>query len=754
METGGHDVDMVAGLARVLVRRGGVDAPEAELARELHGLVDPVAEAAHAGAEGARAAALSLRAELVGACGEDGRLAGLGTWMDSERARSLARDIGVLYGKGLGEPAWVARDLLHDNLEGLLKVVARLARARDEAQEAGRGDETARLRALLREVRAQAAYALLAPLAVGVRDSLLWDAEASVARAEGALKARPGDEPTAVAAINELCRILGAALRTCPLPSALPAAAKGSTRVAQAALMNINQFAWGIPSPLFFSHAGGGGMTRRDAAGWDARVRAKIFTDHELGQPGRGKRLQSQCIAGWSQVEGGEWVAVRRAQLGLARWARLMDGDGELLLEDPEGKLPSVTVRAKDAVDVVKKGARRVRALREIALEHVLRAQGRPDAWIGAFFAAMSHRGLYDLGSPLARMPMWEDEEQTEAVLEASRVYLALHYDPSLVDALLEEVSDRFAHFRAARRASSARARRVPGTSAAPGSTYGASDAHRELAQALTELAVAFILSPGKACGLMADQETEDPEEIPPADPFAPLSASDRLTLTIRAGSGDRSPAPTLEIDGREVPAGAVELRGVVGRQAAEGALRSDREGADASSWRSDGAARPSAAERLAEALARVAAQARAEDPAAAPLAPCAPDFVDGADAWAEAGNDWRMVGGDAAVSGVHLAIAAADGSYWAADAGSKGGTVVARLLGRDAETGARTVELLRMRGAVRADGGRHDEGSYRHVRQRFGAFNVEERTVEAVRLRYGDVILIGSATELRVAWL
>ena len=746
-------------LAWVLARRGRWTGTEDDLARELHRWVDPLRAIADAGGGMAREAARGLRASLARADAGWPPLANLRAWEGGKQAEGLVEDLGAFY-REAGEPSWVAAHLLTDDLKGLLETVAALNRTLRAACAAGDGAVEACARSALREARAQAAYVMLAPLALGVRDALLWEAEEAVAQAEERLRARSNDEPTAVEAIKELSRIIAEALKDCAIPDDLPSNLKGNSRAVQAVLMNINQFAWGLPRSLFFKRVETRDLTHQAASGWDARVRTKMFVDRELGQTSRTQRLQSECVAGWSLVVGGEWVAVKRAQVGLLRWARMMDEDGALLLKDPEGKLPDVSIGSAEALGVVKEGARRVGILRGIAREQVLTERG-PDAWIGAFRAAMAHRGLYDLRGLLVRLPLWEDNDRTGRVLDAASAYLEERYvDKAQVSALREEVQDRLAHFRA-RRAALARGRSAGGASIGWEATYSEAEAHADLAQALTELAVAFILSPVKACGLMADQETENPAEARLSDPFAPLASSDALVLVAHSAEAARGePITRLVIAGRDAAAGAVELRGVVGRMAAEHALRSDRNRADDVSPHPGACPHAALAGRMAEALDRVADQLAAERPGAPRLSPIAPDFSDGADGWAARGNDWRMVGGDEAISGVHVLIAAADGSYWAVDAGSKGGTVVARLADPFGEpdappaSGARTVELFRMRGAVRSDGRRHDEEFIRLVRGRFGGYDVLEWEVCAVRLRYGDVILIGAATELRVAWL
>lgn len=718
---------------------GALAAQVASVADALHEVADPTLGASSSSDEvrtaalelQERIAALSLTDAVVWHAGEvpadEGGPTSLGVWDAEEAARRVVRHQAAVL-MDLGEPPMQVEHLFSRELLALFGQ-ARCLRARER-----RYRVDGRLAAWRHAVEAQALFVLVAPLALPLAPALRASIEHSLADGAGLVvqgaQATPHDE------LQKLCDLLATCAggyRDAFGASATPALA--GKRAVQMTILGMNPNFVHLP-PLF----GGEGDDVPAAVrfGRDRYLRQRL-SEEPAAQPLRDRGLQGRFVRNWSAVVDGEWLAIKRERWGVLELLCGLDDDGCLACEDCDHPF---TLGADAVRGILREAAERQRALRAIERD-VLFDASLADRALEAFRAAAldgdTHAGPCLLGSErsLRWLPVWQDGAQTRALLDACRAYLVdRSFDASVVDALFEDIGEHLARFRFA--------------------DWGTAD--DEFADALSELVCAFAWSPMKALSLRQDHLTVDAMGGMRADAvFAPLTDRCPLVLSlVTPGRDARSPRLTV-VTPAALPRHGMALRCVMGRQSAEAAI--DGSILTVREERPDGSVRlverSSFAEQMhacLEAVERTCATARGWLGV-----PAADDAVGvrTAEEWRAAGGTWMLLPAYGSVSGVHAAIVQAEGAWWCLDAGSHNGTVVVRAAGCGAEAPRAAARLLCMEGRTRQDGSRGGRKLFERTARRLQAagYQTEMEPAQAVRLEYGDVIILGEA-KVRVAWL
>lgn len=711
----------------------------ASVAGALHEVADSTLGTSSSSEE-VRAAALELQERIVALsltdadawhAGElpadaDGR-APLGVWDAEEAARRVVRRQAAVL-MDLGEPPMQVEHLFSRELLALFGQ-ARCLRARERRY---RADE--RLAAWRHAVEAQALFVLVAPLVLPLAPALCASIEHSLAN--GDAPAASGGQATSHDELQKLCDLLATCAggyRDAFGASATPALA--GKRAVQMTILGMNPNFVHLP-PLF-----GGEDDDVPAAvrfGRDRYLRQRL-SEEPAGQPLRDRGLQGRFVRNWSAIVDGEWFAIKRERWGVLELVCGLDDGGCLACDDCDHPF---TLGADAVRGILRDAAERQRALRAIERDVLLDAS-LADRALEAFRAAALdgevQAGPCLLGAErsLRWLPVWQDGAQTRALLDACRAYLVdRSFDANVVDALFEDIGEHLVRFRFA--------------------DWGTAD--DEFADALSELICAFAWSPMKALDLRQDHLTVDAMGDALADEmFAPLTDRCPLVLSlVTLGRDARSPRLTV-VAPMAVPRHGMALRCVMGRQSAEAAI--DGSILAVREEQPDGSVRFVERSPFDEQMhVRLEAVRRACAAASGWLvAPAADDAVGvrTAEEWRAAGGAWILLPAYGSVSGVHAAIAQAGGAWWCLDAGSHNGTVVVRAVGRAAEASCATARLFCMEGRARQDGSRGGRKLFERTSRRLQAagYQVELEPAQAVRLEYGDVIILGEA-KVKVAWL
>ena len=739
--------ELLDGLARTLCGSvasdrevsGALAAQVASVAGALHEVADSALVAASSSDEvhtaalelQERIAVLSLTDADVWHAGEvpldAGDRAPLGVWDAEEAARRVVRRQAAVL-MDLGEPSMQVEHLFSRELLALFGQV-RCLRARERRY---RADEL--LAAWRHAVEAQALFVLVAPLVLPLAPAFRASIEHSLA--SGDALAASGGQATSHDELQKLCDLLATCAggyRDAFCASATPALA--GKRAVQMTILGMNPNFVHLP-PLF-----GGEDDDVSAAvrfGRDRYLRQRL-SEEPAGQPLRDRGLQGRFVRNWSAIADGEWLAIKRERWGVLELVCGLDDGGCLACEDCDHPF---TLGADAVRGILRDAAERQRALRAIERD-VLFDASLADRALEAFRAAAldgsTQAGpcLLSAERSLRWLPVWQDGAQTRALLDACRAHLMdRSFDASVVDALFEDIGEHLARFRFA--------------------DWGTAD--DEFADALSELVCAFAWSPMKALDLRQDHMTVDAMGDERADGvFAPLTDRSPLVLSlVTPGRDARSPRLTA-VAPAALPRHGMDLRCVMGRQSAEAAI--DGSVVTVRKERADGSVQLVERFAFAEQMhACLGVVERACAAASGRLAALGADDAVGvrtAEEWRAAGKSWMLLPAYGSVSGVHAAIVQAEGAWWCLDAGSHNGTVVARAAGRAAEASRPTARLFCMEGRERQDGLRGGQKLFERTARRLqsAGYQTELEPVQAVRLEYGDVIILGEA-KVRVAWL
>lgn len=683
----GDDVSdrLVKAIGVVLdVRCGGED---------LRGIFERALEAKSSSAseEDRRSAARDMRGELVSWCREI--QPSLKT-CDTCPCSSLADALGELC-----DATPVDREIIGKTLGSLWnqcwRIIMRVNRMVDDG----------RLDPILAELQAQILYVIVTPLFCGVREALLWEAETALEGAREAGKRLKADSAS-YDHMERLCEVLTEATQSSKQTTPLPrnVTSYGNKRFMEHALRNINQFAWMLPTSLFDDDP--------ECMKWDGAVRKGIFTDEDVEQFTRSRKLKAMCIDGWTRVVHGDWVAVKRYQYGLMRWALKMDPSGAASITAKLGGSAgdeggsSIVIKEEQARDVLRNGLKYIDVLRAVSFNEVL-VRGGSETWLDVLQAVMSSQRLYNLNNPLPHLPMWLDRDETEEVLHKMSAALRdFYFNAGDIDVLMETIRDNMAWYR-------------------NGIEREGGRALRSLAKALTMMIAAFTESPRTALDRTEAQETEDKISFRDEDPFANLGDGDMLTLSIRTRG---APPRMFSFDRGE--RGSTALVGVVGRSTRNAMERSEGDGGDLVRSESDFFIK---VRKASDALCSAESGAAVDSDARMPST------------WSELEAGWCTIE-DQTLSRVHLILFATPAGFYLVDAGSKNGSMVVR---RACGTGGsdRRVCCIQL-GDARCRS-LHDA-----VQQKFRVlgYEVEDQASRSACLQYGDVICVGSS-ELRVAW-
>ena len=488
-----------------------------------------------------------------------------------------------------------------------------------------------------------------------------------------------------------------------------------------------------------------GGLSTNERARRNKILR-EILSERPSQNPTRSKeeRQRRAFCANWSAIVDGEWVAIKRERRGVLRLVAGLDDRHAFRYEDPRGERYSFDVDEDGVNAIIRDSLERQRVLREIERD-ILFDPSLEDREVEAFRATLldcrdgGETGPLGEGLSLRGLSVWLDGQRTAALLDRCQKYLVERYDRGVVDSLIGDVSEQLARYRDAQ----------------------SSRMDEDFADAVTALVVAFFWSPKKALDRRVDRITTDASADLVLDAFTPLSSVKPLVLTVPSASESICRPYVVAVEPRDAQRRVAAVRCVLGRSTAEvaigDAVRMERDG-------ESGAYRmvSTFAEQMRPCLNAVVSEAQAKAAPAKPFGMVGLDDVRNAEQWHESGNGWMLLPGDRGVSGVHVAIVQADGSWWCADAGSHNGTVVVRALrneGSDMDScgplGA-PMHVFCLEGRVRDDGTRGGGKFFARVERRLrgAGFALDSARVAAVRLRYGDVILLGDHTEVRVAWL
>lgn len=515
-----------------------------------------------------------------------------------------------------------------------------------------------------------------------------------------------------------------------------------ATRAAQYALLGENPF---------FLHVDVGDETKGGfltANEWARRnkILRKVLSESPSDTPTRKKEesLRASFCENWSAIVDGEWAAIKRERRGVLRLVAGLDDRHAFRYEDPRGERYSFEVDESGVNAIIRDSLERQRVLREIERD-ILFDPSLEDREVEAFRATLldcrdgGETGPLGEGLSLRGLSVWLDGQKTAALLDRCQKYLVERYDRGVVDSLIGDVAEQLARYR------DARSNRVD----------------EDFADAVTALVVAFFWSPKKALDRRVDRMTTDASADLALDALAPLSSVKPLVLTAPSASESISRPYIVAVEPCSAQRRVAAVRCALGRSTAEvvigDAVRMERDG-------ESGAYRmvSTFAEQMRSCLDAVVSAAQVEGVPAKPFGTVGLDDVRNAEQWYESGNGWMLLPGDRGVSGVHVAIVQADGSWWCTDAGSHNGTVVVRALRdegpiRDScgPLGA-PVRIFCLEGRVRDDGMRGGAKFFARVERRLrgAGFAFDTTRAMAVRLRYGDVILLGDHTEVRVAWL
>lgn len=765
MEGFSRSSDLLDKLARAIVVRSacggaGIDSALVDrIATDLHGVADAAFERVGSlaasdieqGGDGLRAAMAELKCNIdelsvlesplwgtVSAFGKPGGTVSL-IW-DSENASSELVKLQSWVLKRLGESEERVDLLFARELQDLF-AQARALRARERR----RGGQ--QVEAWRHGVEAYTLFMLVAPLVAPLVPALRASIERSLSQVDDRARARGASvkDDSGQNAPIKLFRILanceggfkdtaGCAGRDQSSPA---------IRAAEYALLGKNPFFLHVE----VADDAKGDLSTNERARRN-RILRGILSERPSQNPTRSKeeRQRRAFSANWSAIVDGEWVAIKRERWSALRLAAGLDDRVGLECADPQDKKYSFTVDKSDVKAIVLDSLERQKALRVIERD-ILFDPSLEDREIEAFRAALldypDGSGTSPLGGgiSLRELPVWLDGKKTAALLSECRTYLVERYgyDPGVVDSLIGEVAERLSAYR------TAKSNRVV----------------EDLADAVTALVVSFFWSPKKAIDRCADRMTTDASADPAVDALAPLSSAKPLILSTPSNSASVSRPYLVTIEPHPAQRQVAAVRCVLGRRTAEVAIGDAvRMECDAES----GAYRmvSTFAEQMRPCLDAVMSAARAEGVSAKLLEAAGLDDVRNAEQWHESGNGWMLLPGDRGVSGVHVAIAQADGSWWCADAGSHNGTVVVRALRNGgSDRGSRgpfgaSVRAFFLEGRVRDDGTRGGGKFFARVERRLrgAGFAFDLTRAAAVRLRYGDVILLGDHTEVRVAWL